>query len=100
MLQEQSIVWPAWECGALSDCVTFSCLAEERRPPSTGAAFASDVSYDQQQIREGKVALGFHRELLTFPGKAASLAGLHDSTPLGDHRSTLIGLPVAAGPDA
>jgi len=24
---------------------------------STGAAFASDVSYDQQQIREGKVAL-------------------------------------------
>ncbi len=24
---------------------------------STGAAFASDVSYDQQQIREGKVTL-------------------------------------------
>ncbi len=44
--------------------------------------------------------IAFHPELLTFSVKADSLAGLHDSTPLGDHRRTLLGVPGAAGPHA
>ncbi len=41
---------------------------------------------------------GFHRELLTFSARAGSLAGLDVSTSLGDHRRTLLGVPVAGRP--
>src|ERR1700694_1306406 len=35
-----------------------------------------------------------------FSVEAGSFAGLHDSTPLGDRRRTLLGVPVATGPHA
>jgi hypothetical protein len=44
--------------------------------------------------------IAFHRELLTSSVGVGSLAGLHVSTPQGDHHRTLLGVPVAAGPHA
>ena len=38
------------------------------------------------------------RELLTFLARAGSLAGLHDSTSLGDHRCSVLGVPLAGRP--
>jgi len=40
--------------------------------------------------------IAFHRESLTFSVRAGGLAGLHDSTPPGIHRRTVLPVPVAA----
>ena len=42
--------------------------------------------------------IAFYRELLTVSARTGSLAGLHVSTSLGDHRRTLLGVPVAGRP--
>ena len=53
-----------------------------------------------RRLRVWLAKIAFHPELLTFSVEAGSLAGLHDSTPLGDHRRTLLGVPLPAGPHA
>src|SRR3972149_3832869 len=40
----------------------------------------------------------FHRDSLTCSAGAGSLAGLHDSTSLGDHRRAFLGVPLAERP--
>ena len=42
--------------------------------------------------------IAFCLELLTFLARAGSLAGLHDSNSLGDHRCSVLGVPVAGRP--
>src|SRR6266540_4380 len=98
-----------WQPFSIAQCMRTSASSSSRvRIPagievtkyrcSTVAHSPSGKYVVWQTLWLAKIA--FHPELLTFSVEAGSLAGLHDSTPLGDHHRTLLGVPVAAGPHA